>query len=94
MENEDYTTAFEYLNPNMRTRQGQPITLAWFIERAQAYDTANGKVTNYALRRFTLNSIDRDFFLKITRGSSKSYNNYLRLRKEDNIWKIYSFDLF
>jgi hypothetical protein len=93
MENQDYTTAFQYLNQNMKTREGQPITLGWFIERAQAYDTASGRVTNYTLRRFRLNPTDRDFVLKVTRGG-KSYLNHLRLRKEDNMWKIYSFDLF
>lgn len=83
---EDYLTAFHYLDPNMRTPQGQQITPMWFTRRALMAESAGGLVTDYSLLRFG----GQSFTLKVIRGDS-SYTARLRLRKQDGEWKIMSF---
>ena len=93
LDNQDYTTAFQHLNPSMKTPQGEPITQAWFIQRAQASDTAKGKVTNHTIRGFRLTSTRGNFTVKVTRGE-QSYKVHLHVLKEGDDWKINGFDLF
>ena len=42
LERQDYMTAFQHLDPSMRTPQGQMITPAWLSQSAQAYDASRG----------------------------------------------------
>jgi hypothetical protein len=91
--NQDYLTASQYLDHYMKTPQGQPITPAWFVQRAQAYDAEQGRVTDYRLSGVRANPGLRRFTLKVTRGSS-AYKNNLFLRQRGNEWKITGFDRF
>ena len=93
LKNQDYTTAFQYLNPGMKTPQGQQITQDWFIQGAQAYDGAKGRVTNTTIRNFSLTSTRGKFTVKVTRGE-QSYKVHLHALKEGDDWKINGFDLF
>lgn len=89
--NEDYMTAFQYLDPDMRTPRGQQITPVWFTRRALLAENAGGLVTDYSLVRFDGQSKDRYFTLKVTRGE-RSYTTRLRLRRRGCKWKIMGFD--
>lgn len=93
MQNQEYTVAFQYLNPGMKTGQGEPITPEWFIQRARAYDAERGTVTRYTLTGFHLKGATRDFALRITRAG-QSYKNHLRVQKLRNEWTIVGFDVF
>ncbi|HLV98793.1 MAG TPA: hypothetical protein VKT82_08975 [Ktedonobacterales bacterium] len=92
-ENQDYMTAYSYLNPDMKTPQGQPITSAWFVQRAQAYDMEQGRVTNYGLAAVRANPGRRRFTIKVTRGNSV-YKTNLFLRQQGGEWRITGFDRF
>ncbi|MBO0792280.1 MAG: hypothetical protein J2P36_15230, partial [Ktedonobacteraceae bacterium] len=90
--NQDYVTAFQYLDPAIRTRPGEPATQIWFTRRAQAYDDERGKMTNYVLRGFHLKP-KTTYTVKVIRGK-RSYLIHLSLSKKDNTWNIAGFDLF
>jgi len=91
--NQDYRTAFQYLDPYMRTPQGQPFTPDWFIQAAQAADSAQGRVTDYALSGVKANPGYRIYTIKVTRGSGP-YRTRLNVQKQGFDWKIMSFDRF
>jgi hypothetical protein len=91
--NQDYATAFQYLNPDMKTSQGQQITQDWFIQEAQAYDIAKGKATNTTIRNFRLNPKHANFTVKVTRGE-QSYKVHFHVVKQSDVWKINGFALF
>lgn len=84
---EEYGTAFQHLDPTMRTPRGQPITPMWFTRRALLAESAGGLVTDYRLIRCN----GQSFTLKVTRGDS-SYTTLLRLRRQGCNWKILGFD--
>jgi hypothetical protein len=94
LENQDYSMAFQYLDPSMGGPLGQMITQAGFIERAQAYDAEHGRITNYSLAGVQANPSKRVFTIKVTRGSGASYRTQLRLTKQGYDWKIVGFDRF
>jgi hypothetical protein len=89
--NQDYTAAFQYLDPGMQLSQGQ--TPAHFIQSAQAVDAAQGQVTNYALSGVQANMGMRVFTVKVTRIGG-AYRTRLRLQQQANNWKIVGFDRF
>lgn len=91
--NQDYRTAFQYLDPSMGTPQGQPFTPDWFMQAAQAADSAQGRITDYALRGVKANPGNRIFTLKVTRGSGP-YRTRLSVQKQGFDWKIMNFDRF
>ena len=93
LENQDYSTAFQYLDLSMGVPLGQMITQADFIERAQAYDAEHGGITNYSLAGVRANPSKRVFTIKVTRWSG-AYRTQLRLTKQGYDWKIVGFDRF
>ena len=93
LEHQDYMTAFQSLDPSMRTSQGQMISPDWLSQSAQAYDAAEGPVTRYALAAVRANPGVRVFTIKVTRGSG-SYRTRLRVQKLGYDWKIIGFDRF
>lgn len=93
LENQDYATAFEYLDLSMRNPLGQTITRAWFSERAQAYDEEHGRITGYSLAGVQANPSRRVYTIKVTRGSG-AYRTRLRLSGQGYGWKIVGFDRF
>ncbi len=92
MKNRDYSTAFQYLNPVMKTREGEPVTLDWFSRRAQAYDAASGSISNTTITNFSLTPNRAKFTVKIKRG--EQYKVHLYLSREGDTWRITGFDLF
>ncbi|HLI87409.1 MAG TPA: hypothetical protein VKV37_01895 [Ktedonobacteraceae bacterium] len=90
--NQDYAAAFQYLDPGIMTRQGDLTSQTWFTQRAQAYDE-RGKITDYALKGFSLNPRSAMYTIKIIRGDT-SYTVHLALSKRGDTWKISGFDLF
>lgn len=99
MENQDYTTAYQYLDPGMSlTFQGasQQISQSLFTAAAQAYDAQKGKISSYSITSTNLNSSTSAgstaaITVKVTRNGS-SYDVHLQLKQEGSDWKIVSFD--
>ncbi len=91
--NQDYTTAFAYVNPNLGVFPGQQFTRETFIQGAQAADAAQGRVIDYALTGVRAVPPQREFMMRVTRESG-SYRTRLYLRKQDGEWKISGFDRF
>lgn len=92
-QNQDYSTAFQFLNPSMTTPQGQPITQDWFTQNALAYDATHGKLTAQTITSYALNPNRAKLTVRVTR-SQKWYKVHLSLLKKESTWKINSFDLF
>lgn len=90
--NQDYTTAFQYLDPALKTGQDEPDIQAWFTRRAQAYDE-QGKITDYSLKGFRLNQKRATYTIKVVRGQGP-YTVHLSLLKRGDTWKIIGFTLF
>jgi hypothetical protein len=90
--NQDYMTAFQCLDPGIKTPQDKLDTQAWFTQRAQAYD-AQGQLTDYALRGFSLNPNTARYTVRVKRGQ-RAYSVHLSLSKKGDTWKIIGFDLF
>lgn len=93
LENQDYATAFQYLDSFIGSPLGQTITQDEFIKRAQAYDAEHGRVSNYALAGVQANPSKRVYTIKVTRGSG-AYRTRLRLARQGYEWKIVGFDRF
>lgn len=91
--NQESTTAFQDLNPSIKTPEGEPITQAWFIQRVQASDAAQGRVTNTTIRKFRQTPNRENFTVQVTRGE-QSYPVHLHVLKESDEWKINGFDRF
>lgn len=90
--NQDYTTAFGYLDQVPQTPTGAQDTQTWFTGRAQASDE-QGPMTDYALRGFQLNSRGATYTIKVRRGE-RVYPVHLSLVKRGDTWKISGFELF
>ncbi len=93
LQNQDYATAFQYLDPFQGRPLSQMITEAEFIERAQAYDAEHGRITGYSLAGVQINPSRRIYAIKVTRGGS-AYRTRLRLTGQGYSWKIVGFDRF
>jgi hypothetical protein len=96
IKNQDYATAYQYLDPNLKTNQGGlSVTQDLFIQAGQLVDEEKGQVTNYTITSTSLNSTNGvntgSFTVHVTRTGT-SYDVHLRLRQEGNDWKIISFD--
>ncbi len=93
LKNQDYPTAFQYLNPSIKTPEGEPVTQDWFIQRVQASNTAQGKATNTIIRQFRLTPKRANFTVQVTR-SEQSYPVLLHVVQQGDEWKINGFDRF
>ena len=93
LKNQDYPTAFQDLNPSIQTPEGEPVTQDWFIQRVQASNTAQGRLTNTTIRQFRLTPKRANFTVQVTRGE-QSYPVHLHVLKESDEWKINGFDRF
>ena len=91
--NQDYPAAFQYLDPGIITRQNELDTGTWFTQRAQAYDDEQGRMSNYALRGFSLNPTSARYTIKVRRNA-EPYIVHLFLLKRGDTWKITGFDRF
>jgi hypothetical protein len=99
IQNQDYATAYSYLDPNIKvTYQGQTqqINQQLFTLIAQGYDQAKGKVSAYSITGVNVSSSSSDgntgnVTVNVTRNN-KSYDVHLQLQQEGNAWKIVGFD--
>ncbi|MDQ2901980.1 MAG: hypothetical protein ABI456_23995 [Ktedonobacteraceae bacterium] len=90
--NQDYPAAFQYLDPGMMTQQNELDAQTRFTQRAQAYDE-QGRISDYALRGFSLNPWSARYTIKMRRGTGP-YIVHLFLLKRGDTWKITGFDRF
>ena len=88
--NQDYATAFQYIDTGLRTPQDDLDTQAWFTRRAQAQDE-QGIITDYALRNFRIQGNSATYTIKIIRGG-RPYTVPLFLVKRGGAWKISGLD--
>ena len=91
--NQEYATAFQYLDPFPGGPLSRMLTQAEFIERAQAYDIQHGQITAYSLAGVQANPSQRVYTIKVTRGSG-AYRTRLRLTRQGLEWKIVGVDRF
>jgi len=95
---QDYASAYSYLDPTITLSvqgQKQQISQQSFIQVAQAYDAAKGKVSNYSITGINLNaSTDTGNTASITVSVTRNttYVVHLQLKQEGNDWKIVGFD--
>jgi hypothetical protein len=88
--NQDYASAFQYLDTGLKTHQDDLEAQAWFTRRAQ---DEYGPITDYALRSFRLQGKNAIYTIKITRGAESSTVPLL-LVKRGGTWKISGLALF
>jgi hypothetical protein len=98
IKNQDYTTAFGYLDPNLKlTYQGQTrqATASLFTQVGKAYDSDKGTVSSYTITSTSLNTSNgvntASFTVSVTRNGNP-YDVHLELQQEGNDWKVISFD--
>lgn len=90
--NQDYPAAFQFLDPDIMTGQNELDAHTWFTRLAQAYDE-QGRMSDYALRGFSLNPRRASYTIKMRR-SAGPYLVQLFLLKRDDTWNIIGFDRF
>jgi hypothetical protein len=96
IKNQDYTTAYGYLDSNLKTYQGnQQLTPELFTQAGQGLDTTKGYVSSYNITSTQLNTNNgvntANFTVSVTRNGT-SYDVHLQLQEENNGWKIISYD--
>ena len=95
IKDQNYDQAYNYLDTNMTTTQGQPLTSTVFTQLAQAQDSDKGQVTNFSQTSVNTDSTNgvntATVIMSVTRNGS-SYDVTLQLKQEDGAWKIIGFD--
>lgn len=93
LEQQNYTTAFQYVNILTKTPQNLQMTQDRFISREQRDDHAWGKRNHYKIIYYSLGWKQIRIIIEVTREPMK-YREYVTIRKGDMTWKISSFDFF
>jgi hypothetical protein len=95
IQNQDYTTAYTYLDTSGVTVAGQSVTQTAFVQGAQLDDTAKGPVTSFSQTNVNVDSSGNTatVTMSVTRNGS-SYTVNLQMKKEGSNWKITSADNF
>jgi NTF2-like N-terminal transpeptidase domain len=95
VEQQDYATAYTYLDSSGIGLNGQALTQALYIQANQTIDFAKGKVSSYAITSTSNNSNNgvntAAITVSVTRNG-QSYDVHLQLRQESNGWKIVQTD--
>ncbi len=95
VEQQDYATAYTYLDTSGIALNGQSLTQALYIQANQAIDIARGKVSSYAITSTSTNSNNgvntAAITVNVTRNG-QSYDVHLQLKQESNGWKIVRTD--
>lgn len=93
VENQDYQTAYSYLQLDTFTVSGQQVAAneALYARLASALDTAKGKVTSHSITSINVNNNDATVVVNATR-SGQTYEVQLELQKIGNDWKIVRFN--
>ena len=93
VENQDYQTAYSYLQLDTFTVGGQQVAAneAVYARLASALDTTKGKVTSHSITNIQVNNNDATVVINATR-SGQTYEVQLELQKIGNDWKIVRFN--
>jgi len=95
IQNQDYATAFSYLDASSITFNNQNLTQSLYAQAAQAVDAQKGKVTSYSITSSNINTSNgantASFTVSVTRNGSP-YDVHLKLQQEGSAWKIVSID--
>ncbi|MBV8821833.1 MAG: DUF4878 domain-containing protein [Ktedonobacteraceae bacterium] len=86
-EQQDYATAYTYLDTSGVSIQGQQITQQVFVQASQTIDKVVGPVTKYNITNAQVNNDTATVTVDVTRGTNTMTEN-IRLRKIGNDWKI------
>ncbi len=96
IKDKNYDQAYNYLDTNMTTTQGQPLTQSLFRDTARALDSTTGQVTNFSQTSVNTDSTNgvntATVVMSVTRNDGSSYKVTLQLKEEDGAWKIIGFD--
>ena len=95
IESQQYSKAYSYLDQNIQTTTGSPITVDAFTNSAKAIDSQKGTVTTFVASGTPgLDSTGKQatFTVQVTRGSSAPYTATISLKLESGTWKIVSYD--
>jgi hypothetical protein len=95
IEKQDYATAYTYLDTSGVTVAGQTFTKDAFVQAAQLYDTAKGKVSSFSQTGMNLDSSGNTatVTMSVTRNGS-AYTVNLQMKKVGSDWKITAADNF
>ena len=95
IQNQDYATAYSYLDASSITFDNQNLTQSLYTQAAQAIDAQKGKVTSYSTTSTNVNSSNgantATFTVSVTRNGSP-YDVHLKLQQKGSDWKIVSID--
>ena len=96
IEKQDYATAFNFLDINSASVEGQQLTQDAFVLLAQTVDLTKGTVTSFKQTGVSVNSNTSSgntatVTMSVTRNGS-SYTVHLQLQETNNVWKITSVD--
>ena len=97
VKNQDYNTAFTYLDTSNLTLNGQPLTQSLYIQGAGLIDQTKGKLTAYSITNTSLNSNNGVNTAMLTVSETRNgapYDVHVQLKQESNGWKITSLDNF
>ncbi len=95
IQNQDYATAYSYLDASNITFDNQSLTQSLYTQAAQTVDTQKGQVTSYSITSSNVNSSNgvntATFTVSVTRNGSP-YDVHLKLQQKGSDWKIVSID--
>lgn len=95
IKNQDYKTAFTYLDTSNIKSSGVRLTQDVFVQACQRIDAQAGKVTAFVIAKTSTVSNNGVSLTQITvhvTRTSGSYNVLLELRQENGVWKIVGLD--
>jgi hypothetical protein len=97
VENQNYNTAFTYLDTSHLQLNGQGITQQLYVQGAMLYDQAKGKLSAYSITSTSLNANNGVNTAMLTVSETRngsSYDVHVQLMQEGSVWKITSLDNF
>lgn len=87
LRNQDYATAYSYLDSHLKTVFSQEA----FTQMAQQRDADDGRVSHYAYTNVPTGD-PATVNLTVTRANGTTYTVNLEMRQEGGAWKVTAFD--
>ena len=95
IQNQDYATAYSYLDVSNITYNNQSPTQSLYTQAAQGVDAQKGKVTSYSITNSNISTSNgtntASFTISVTRNGSP-YDVHIKEQQEGSNWKIISID--
>ena len=95
IKNQDYATAYSFLDASRITLNGQQLTQDAYIQAGRALDAQKGKITTYSLPSVEISDSGgvntAGIMVSVTR-EGVPYAVHLQLQQEDSGWKIVGID--